>query len=58
MGKYNAIRPKAETTFSSLKRKIAHRLRSRERGVQRTEAYACSIAYNAVRAVVNFLRLM
>lgn len=56
--RYNAIRPKAETTFSSLKRTIAHWLRSRKKRMQRKEAYSYVIAYNVVRAIVNPLRLI
>lgn len=56
--RHNKIRPKAETTFSSLKRTIAHWLRSRKRRMQKKEAYAYVIAYNVVRAVVNPLRLI
>ena len=56
--RYNAIRPKAETTFSSLKRTVAHWLRSRKRRMQRKEAYSYVIAYNVVRAIVNPLRLI
>jgi len=56
--RYNDLRPKAETTFSSLKRTIAHWLRSRKKRMQRKEAYSYVIAYNVVRVVVNPLRLM
>jgi len=56
--RYNGIRPKAETTFSSLKRTIAHWLRSRKRRMQRKEAYMYVIAYNVVRAVINPIRLI
>jgi len=58
MEKYNGIRPKAETTFSSLKRTIAYWLRSHKKNMQRKEAYTCVIAYNVVRAVINPLRLI
>lgn len=50
--------PKTETTFSSLKRTVAHWLRSRKKRMQRNEAYAYVIAYNVVRAIVNPLRLI
>jgi len=53
MEKYNGIRSKAKTTFSSLKRNIAHWLRSHKKTTQRKEAYTCVIAYNVVRAVIN-----
>lgn len=56
--RYNSMRPKAETTFSSLKRTITHWLRSRKKRMQRKEAYAYVIAYNVVRAIVNPLRLI
>ena len=56
--KYNAIRPMAETTISSLKRTIAYWLRSRKKTMQKKEGCTCIIAYNVVRAVVNPLRLM
>ena len=56
--KYNAIRPKAETTISSVKRTIAYWLRIRKKMMQRKEGCTCIIAYNVVRAVVNPLRLI
>jgi len=58
MEKYNGIRPKAETTFSSLKRTIAHWHRSHKKTMQRKEAYMYVIAYNMVRAVINPIRLI
>ena len=36
--RYDAIRPKAGTAFSSLKGTVAHRLRSRKGRMQRKEA--------------------
>jgi len=56
--RYNKIRPKAETTFSSLKRTIAHWLRSGKENMQKKEAYTCVIVYNVVRAVINIVRLI
>jgi len=56
--KYNAIRPMAETTISSVKRTIAYWLRSRKKTMQKKEGCTCIIAYNVVRAVVNPLRLI
>ena len=58
LDRYNKLRPRAETTFSSLKRTIAHWLRSRKKTMQRKEAFTCVIAYNVVRAVINPLRLI
>jgi transposase len=56
--RYNDLRPKAETTFSSLKRTVAHWIRSRKKRMQRKEAYSYVIAYNVIRAVVNPVRLI
>jgi len=56
--KYNDIRPKAETTISSVKRTIAYWLRIRKKTMQRKGGCICIIAYNVVRAVVNLLRLI
>jgi len=56
--RYNKIRPKAETTFSSLKRMIARWLKSRMKNMQKKEAYMCVIVYNVVRAVINLVRLI
>ncbi|MGQ9514447.1 MAG: hypothetical protein ACUVTL_05290, partial [Thermoproteota archaeon] len=56
--RYSAIRPKVEKTFSSLKRTIAHWLRSRKKMMQRKETYSYVIAYNLVKAVKNPLRLI
>lgn len=50
MEKYNAIRPKAETTFSSLK--------SRKKIMQMKETYICVIACYMVRSVINTLRVI
>jgi transposase len=58
LDRYNKLRPRAETTFSSLKRTIAHWLRSRKKTMQRKETFTCVIAYNVVRAVINPLRLI
>ena len=56
--RYNDLRPKAETTFSSLKRTVAHWIRSRKKRMQRKEAYSYVIAYNVIRAIVNPVRLI
>jgi len=58
LNRYNKLRPKAEITFSSLKRIIAHWLRSKKKTMQRKEAFTCVIAYNLVRAVINPIRLI
>jgi transposase len=56
--RYDAIRPKAETAFSSLKGTVTNWLRSRKGRMQRKEAYSYVIAYNVIRAVVNPVRLI
>jgi hypothetical protein len=40
LDKYNGIRQMAETTISSLKRTVAHWLRSRKNNMQRKAAHA------------------
>jgi hypothetical protein len=56
--KHNAIRLKAETMFSLVKRTIVYWLRGRKRRTQRKETYSYIIVYNVIKAMVNPLRLI